>query len=221
MSQAEKLASQSPQTGRDERSSEKTLLRWRKRNSYYYGWLDRIYRFVVRPGSRVLHVGCECGDLLAAVNLAKGHGLKVSLYIMVGIIGETLADFEETIEITRACLPNYYEIFIFYPYPGTELYQQARQKGLLEQALSDDKERSRAVLNLPGFTKKQILAKYIWFEYYIYKGQKSLIRILATVLRNKIYTSPKLYKLSNKLISNRVIYRWVVKTKNVLIGRKV
>jgi SAM-dependent methyltransferase len=50
-------------------------LRWRKRNAYYYGWLDRIYRFVVRPNSRVLHVGCECGDLLAAVEPSYGVGV--------------------------------------------------------------------------------------------------------------------------------------------------
>jgi len=78
MSQAEKLASRSSQTGRDDRSSEKNLLRWRKRNSYYYGWLDRIYRFVVRPGSRVLHVGCECGDLLAAVKPSYGVGIDAN-----------------------------------------------------------------------------------------------------------------------------------------------
>ena len=56
-------------------SSEESLLRWRRRNAYYYGWIDRIYKSVVRPGSRVLHVGCECGDLLAAVEPAYGVGI--------------------------------------------------------------------------------------------------------------------------------------------------
>jgi SAM-dependent methyltransferase len=55
--------------------SEESLLKWRRRNSYYYGWLDRIYKFVVRPNSRVLHIGCECGDLLAAVKPAYGVGV--------------------------------------------------------------------------------------------------------------------------------------------------
>jgi hypothetical protein len=54
---------------------EDLLLKWRRRNSYYYGWLDRIYKFGVRPGSRVLHVGCECGDLLAAVKPGYGVGV--------------------------------------------------------------------------------------------------------------------------------------------------
>ncbi|MFH1371309.1 MAG: glycosyltransferase [Planctomycetota bacterium] len=56
-------------------SDEERLLKWRRRNSYYYGWLDKIYRFVVRPNSRVLHVGCECGDLLAAVRPRYGVGV--------------------------------------------------------------------------------------------------------------------------------------------------
>jgi SAM-dependent methyltransferase len=49
--------------------------RWRQRNAYYYKWLDRIYKSVVRPNSRVLHVGCECGDLLAAVEPSCGVGV--------------------------------------------------------------------------------------------------------------------------------------------------
>lgn len=59
----------------NEKLSSDSPLRWRKRNAYYYKWLDRIYKFVVRPNSRVLHVGCECGDLLAAVEPSYGVGV--------------------------------------------------------------------------------------------------------------------------------------------------
>jgi len=58
-----------------EQTNERSLLRWRKRNAYYYKWLDKIYKFVVRPNSRVLHIGCECGDLLAAVKPSYGVGV--------------------------------------------------------------------------------------------------------------------------------------------------
>ncbi len=57
------------------RSPEKLVPSWRKRNAYYYNWLDRIYKFAVRPNSRVLHIGCEGGDLLAAVKPAYGVGI--------------------------------------------------------------------------------------------------------------------------------------------------
>ncbi|MBN2182263.1 MAG: glycosyltransferase [Sedimentisphaerales bacterium] len=62
--------------GHDEAKAAKKLMpAWRRRNFYYYKWLDRIYKFVVRPNSRVLHIGCECGDLLAAVEPAYGVGI--------------------------------------------------------------------------------------------------------------------------------------------------
>ena len=63
------------QNSRSPQPNEGSLLRWRKRNSYYYNWLGRIYKFVVRPGSRVLHVGCEYGDILAAVQPSYGVGI--------------------------------------------------------------------------------------------------------------------------------------------------
>ena len=59
----------------EKQDNDAPLLRWRRRNSYYYGWLEKIYRFSVRPGSRVLHVGCECGDILAAVKPSYGVGI--------------------------------------------------------------------------------------------------------------------------------------------------
>ncbi len=79
MDEATSETSQLPQTDltreADETPNEKRLLRWRKHNAYYYRWLDRIYKFVVRPNSKVLHVGCECGDLLAAVEPSYGVGI--------------------------------------------------------------------------------------------------------------------------------------------------
>ena len=64
----------------DAKGPDKKLLRWRKRNSYYYRWLDKIYKFIVRPNSRVLHVSCECGDLLAAVEPSYGVGVDADTY---------------------------------------------------------------------------------------------------------------------------------------------
>ncbi|MHC4309737.1 MAG: class I SAM-dependent methyltransferase [Planctomycetota bacterium] len=79
MDEATSKTSQPSQTDVTEKTcgtpNAKQLLRWRKRNTYYYKWLDKIYKFVVRPNSRVLHIGCECGDLLAAVQPSYGVGI--------------------------------------------------------------------------------------------------------------------------------------------------
>jgi SAM-dependent methyltransferase len=51
------------------------LLRWRRRRRYYYGEIERYVGQHVAPGSSVLHVGCGCGDLLAALRPARGVGI--------------------------------------------------------------------------------------------------------------------------------------------------
>jgi len=75
MLESETKNSNASETVLEEQANEQALLRWRKRNSYYYKWLDKIYKFAVRPNSRVLHVGCDCGDLLAAVKPSYGVGI--------------------------------------------------------------------------------------------------------------------------------------------------
>ena len=77
MVETESQNSRSSKANTTEQANEKLLLRWRRRNAYYYRWLDRIYKFVVRPKSRVLHVGCECGDLFAAVEPSYGVGVDI------------------------------------------------------------------------------------------------------------------------------------------------
>jgi len=73
--QKNEFVEQAGPTAGSQKPDENGLLKWRRRNRYYYQWLEKIYRFVVRPGSRVLHVGCECGDLLAAVKPCYGVGV--------------------------------------------------------------------------------------------------------------------------------------------------
>ena len=71
---------------------DRTVENWRERNSYYYDWLDRIYASNVRPGSRVLHVGCQTGDLLEAVKPSYGVGIDTD---------------EKAIESARQRFPDY------------------------------------------------------------------------------------------------------------------
>jgi ubiquinone/menaquinone biosynthesis C-methylase UbiE len=47
-------------------------------NNYYRRYLERIYKYIIPPGSRVLEIGCGKGDLLAAVNPGEGIGVDQS-----------------------------------------------------------------------------------------------------------------------------------------------
>jgi SAM-dependent methyltransferase len=53
--------------------------RWRRRNRTYYRLIERICRFLVPPGQKVLEIGTGSGDLLAALDPAEGVGVDVSV----------------------------------------------------------------------------------------------------------------------------------------------
>ena len=54
-----------------------SLEKWRKRNLYYYHYLERFYVTLVQPQKDVLEIGSGLGYLLKAVNPATGLGVEI------------------------------------------------------------------------------------------------------------------------------------------------
>jgi hypothetical protein len=52
--------------------------KWIRANSYFYGRLKRLLRFIVEPHKRVLEVRCQTGHLLASVDPSYGVGVEIS-----------------------------------------------------------------------------------------------------------------------------------------------
>lgn len=168
--------------------------------------LESLFVVLKRANFRFINIGLESGservrweilrryysneDVINAVNLARKYGLKVAFFNMVGLPGETIADFKETVKINRICLPDWHLTSIFFPYPGTDAYSLCEKQGLLKGSSGPEIERMKATLDLPGFNKKQIQKSYIWFDYYVYKGRKSMYKILGRVLRAYFLSKP-------------------------------
>ena len=136
-------------------------------------------------------------DVVTASRLAHEHGLQVSMYVLVGVPGETLGDFMETVRVLREAQPDFCGDSIFFPYPGTELYNRARAEGLLPERLDMTMERRRATLDMPGFSRRQILRSYFLFDHYVYHGVRPWYKIYPRVLNKIIYATPFLYALTN------------------------
>lgn len=138
-------------------------------------------------------------DIIDAVSLARKYGLKVFFYNLIGIPGETLNDFKETIRINRICMPDISIPHVFFPYPGTELYDLCQDLKLLPKVLDTDLERCKATLDLNGFSKKQIQDSYIWFDYDVYKGHKPMYKILFKVLISNLISNTFLHNIYRRL----------------------
>jgi hypothetical protein len=51
---------------------------WIRSNGYFYDRLKKLLRFIVEPGSRVLDLRCQTGEMLAAVEPSHGVGVEIS-----------------------------------------------------------------------------------------------------------------------------------------------
>jgi len=103
---------------------------------------------------------------------AREYSIDIRMQLLMGIPGESREDFMETVGLVRECQPTLYYLNIFYPYPGTDLYLLARDKGYLMESRKVF-ERRGTNLRLPGFSGLQVKREFILFYLKVYRGHKS------------------------------------------------
>lgn len=145
-----------------------------------------IFRALADANFALLNIGLESGserirqevlkrnysneEFYRAIRLARDHGIKVNLFNMIGLPGETFADHLETVRLNRDTHPNWSFTSIFFPYPGTDLHRLCEKRGLLRKHLDVDKERKKAALDLPEFPRRSVQRAFDLFQWRIYKG---------------------------------------------------
>jgi hopanoid biosynthesis associated radical SAM protein HpnJ len=97
-------------------------------------------------GLRLLLVGYESGNQQILINIKKGLrterakrfaadcrdlGITVHGTFIIGLPGETRETIQETIQFAREVNPHTIQVSVAAPYPGTELYRQAKENGWL------------------------------------------------------------------------------------------
>jgi radical SAM superfamily enzyme YgiQ (UPF0313 family) len=164
--------------------------------------LHDYFKAFKRAGFRYIFMGLESGserirrtilnrrytneDIIRAVRLGKRYGLKMGLYNMLGLPGETIKDIRETVDVNRRCQPDWIFTSIFYPYPATKLYEHCEKKKLLPDPLPTECERGKAVLDLPGLSRQQVEEEYRWFDFNVYKGYRPTRDIFAGMINKTI-----------------------------------
>lgn len=172
---------------------------------------DELFAAFRRSNFRFINIGLESGservrrdvlkrnysndDILRAVRQARKHGLEVGIYNLIGLPGETRRDFRDTVRVNRACRPDWYLLSVFFPYPGTRLYDVCVEQGLLDMPPDSKLERRRPVLDLPGFGKRAVGRRHIWSALLIYGGYRPIREVLWLVTMAKVYSRPRLLRL--------------------------
>ena len=107
---------------------------------------------------------------------------------MLGIPGETKEDVEKTLELHDALQPDDFGYFVFYPYPGTTLYNVCKEKGYLPKNYYDMPANNRkTILNLPDLSNEDIDDYYDRFTQIRIRDRiNALPKDIAAVYREKI-----------------------------------
>jgi radical SAM superfamily enzyme YgiQ (UPF0313 family) len=132
--------------------------------------------------------------------MARNAGLQFSVFNMIGLPGETYVDYMETVSLNRQCQPDMHSTGIFYPYPGTEIYNMCIREGYIKVLPNYHLERLQAVIDYPHFSRRQIQKAFTWFNYHVYKGYKPLwwilMRTVIVKIRSHIFLNHLFYRIT-------------------------
>ena len=118
-------------------------------------------------------------DIVRAYDLLHKYGIRTHSQNLIGVPGETPEHFLDTIRINAGVVPNHASLSVFYPYPGTVMFDKCVNEQLFKDIASHKKirERSDTKLKLPDFTMRHILfyvknfQKLIQYEAFINKHE--------------------------------------------------
>jgi anaerobic magnesium-protoporphyrin IX monomethyl ester cyclase len=148
---------------------------------------DKLTKLKEAGGTRV-GFGVEHGDqsfrnqvlrrkttnkqMLEVSRIAREVGLQVKTLNMVGLPGETPELHQATIKLNQQIRPDVAGISIFYPFPGTDLYDLCLEKGYLKEEQDvlkdDDVIYKKSILDMPQYKPEAIENSLKWFAFKVF-----------------------------------------------------
>jgi hopanoid biosynthesis associated radical SAM protein HpnJ len=155
-------------------------------------------------GLRLLLVGYESGNQQILVNIKKGLrverakrfaadcrdlGITVHGTFILGLPGETTQTIAETIAFAREVNPHTIQVSVAAPYPGTELYRQAKESGWLPEddegvSLVSETGTQVAALSYPELGRTEILDSVDAFYRRFYFRAAKIAEMSAEMFRS-------------------------------------
>jgi len=165
---------------------------------------EKMLKELKKAGGRRVDLGLESGNeelrqkilkrnmtdhqILKTARTAKRIGLQVKTLNMVGLPDETLEKHLDTINLNIKIKPDVVSIFVFYPYPGTELYDYCILKGYFnpdEPLPRGYISRRGSLLKLPYFSRNDIVRCFQRFGFRTFRKFSIIKAIGYSVIYSK------------------------------------
>ena len=161
-------------------------------------------KFFKDNGLRLFLVGYESGNQEILNRIKKGiqleearrftkachkAGIVIHGTFILGLPVETKETIEETIRYAMDLDVFSIQVSLAAPYPGTELYEMARQNGWFAKKdktdIVHDDGLQQSTLEYPGLSKEEIFEQVETFYRRYYLRPKPILRIVKTMLEDK------------------------------------
>jgi radical SAM superfamily enzyme YgiQ (UPF0313 family) len=133
----------------------------------------KIVKFGVESGSsrirkQVLRRVMSNDKIIRAMQIAHRYNLHTSVFIMIGLPGETQQDLMATIRLLAQARPGRYRWSFFFPFPGTRAYEIAADGGYINFEKMTGMENFTAASCLDFGAKQNLLLQKVgrampWF----------------------------------------------------------
>ena len=181
-------------------------------------------------GCRLFIVGFESGNDQILKNIKKGIsaarslefvknckkvGIKVHADFIIGLPGETRETIKETIAYAKEMDPETLQVSVAHAYPGTEMYEWFRDKGIIMNTkMSDELGQQLPMANFPHLSGAEMLEWVHKFYDEYYFRPKPIFRILKGAMSNH-NDRMRLYKEAREFLQTRARRRKLLEAGQV------
>ncbi|MBM4395813.1 MAG: cobalamin-dependent protein [Deltaproteobacteria bacterium] len=137
-------------------------------------------------GRAFLKKGLSETSIVSAFEAARAAGLSTMGFAMLNVPGEGEADVAATFDLVRRADPDFLQVSFMTPYPGTPLWDWARERGLVA---TEDWERyvflREVVLRNETMTPEQLQAQYARLVRWFWLRPATAMNLIRLVLSRK------------------------------------
>ena len=177
---------------------------------------EDLLKLMKKAGCWSRHYGVESGsqrllDLIQkditikqvkdAFKWTRKAGIEIKAFFMLGLPTETKEESLQTIKFTKDSKPDWIQVTITVPYPGTKLYEEAKSKNLLKLNSWEDLDGTKGPIIESEFLNKNQMSGIIRKAYLSY------------------YTSPRIIIQNLKTISDWNSFRKVMRGAFSVLSR--
>lgn len=125
-----------------------------------------------------LNKGITLEQAEKAVRIAQEFDLDVQAFFIIGIPGETKEMIETTISFAKKLNPNIALFHLLTPYPGTKIYEMAKENNLLLTEDWSKYNHTNPIMKIPGLTENELKKLYAKAYRSFYFKPSSMYKIL-------------------------------------------